>query len=647
MIAWLSAAPSLLIALALATLPGLPAAIALRFRGLALIAASVAASFASIAIASIVSPMLGVSWSILPVLGIAALLAILCFVARRFLPVSTAPRSGREGLIALAAALALAACLIAVEILSAIGSPEFISQTYDGVFHLNATSHILMTGDSSPLHMNLNVAEGSTAFYPTLWHATVALIVQLGGASVPLATNALALVTAAWIWPVAILFFARPFFARRPAHLLLGAVLASSFTAFPYLLLTWGVLYPNLLSTALLPIGLGFAHLALRNRSLGTGFPPASLWIAALGGVGAAAFAHPNALFGFAALSSPLLLVIGRNVRQSSLGRGQKTWRYAALLAVFAFYAVLWFTVKTGDNQRGYENSIPAAFITAISNAPLIATRAWFLTVLVAGGIIALIVGRRHRWLIGSYAVAVALYTVSSGFEGPIRAYLTGAWYNDAHRLASLLPVVAVPLAAVAAAHLLDFVIDGARRIDPERVVGIARRGLPAVCALLVIGLLLTGGRNFNLRVQTDWMRELYLPRDDSPLLSNDERELLERLDSEVSEDARIAGDPWSGTGLATAISHRAVLFPHFTGTFGDTADELASDFAQLDRTDACRLLDELEIDYMLDFGDLLYDIEQPEAWERFEGLRDITDSPALTEIDREGDAVLLRVTCE
>lgn len=641
---WFHATPSLLTAVALVTLPGLPAALVLRLRGLTLVAASIAASIAVVAISTILAPFVNISWGATPVAVTAVALAIILLPTRIF----TRDRSGRQKHSAsaslwVAGAVAVAGGLIGVTISKAIGAPENISQTFDGVFHVNMAAQILISGDASPFHVDLNSPGYPTAFYPTVWHAVVALIAQLSGATVPVATNALALATSAWIWPVAILFFARPFFATRHAHLILGAIVASSFTAFPYLLVSWGVLYPNLLSTALIPIALGFLYPALRYRHAYSPAAHLALWVAAAGAVFAAALAHPNGIFGIAAFSIPMLLVCANDTRKLSASLKTKLLRWAGIGCAGAIYIAMWVLVRTGDNSREFGTSLVGALINGISNAQMLDTRAWFLTVLVAGGVVVLLANRRHRWLILSYSIVLALFVISSGLSGAVRDTFTGAWYNDAHRLAALLPIGAIPLASIAAARLFDYASEGIARAQIPNVSAVVRKSLPAIGALLIFGLVLTGARGQNFALQSGWISDLHNPT--GVLLSEDERTLLERLPEVVPEDALIAGDPWTGAGLALAISQREVLFPHLKGSYSAETMEIAQGLDELG-SGACPILQDLGVTYLLDFGSERYSINQDELFQLYAGLHGVQRSPIVSKVDSEGEATLFRVEC-
>lgn len=677
MTAWLEAAPALLLAVALATLPGLPTAWALRFRGLGLLAVSVGASFAIIAVASLLAPFAGVRWSALPVLGTAVLVALAAVVARRFLPaagpVAAAPsetsgaaaprhRAVRPlGPVAIGGSLVIAAAVVGVVLMRAIGDPSHPSQTSDGVFHLNAVAQILQTGDASPLHMNLAYPERPNVFYPTLWHALVALVAQLSGAGIAVSANAASIAISAWVWPVAVLFFAAPFFVRRPVHLVLAAILAAAFPGFPYLFLDEGVLYSNLLSTALLPIALGAAHLALRHRlnaargadvPVGGTAPLASLWIAVGGALGAAVLAQPNAFFGFSALLLPLLVAVAVDVGRSAPTRAAKVWRWGGLAVAVAVIAVLWVSLATE-----YDSPYDIAPLPAVLRVIGFKRDAWVLAVLVlVGALLLLLLIRRHRWLIGSYALVVALSVSAQLLTGPLRDLLTGGWYNGAWRIAALLPIIAVPLVGSGVGLLIDAVLTVARRAgsggaatgdDAAQRASVPNRLLAGAAVAVILLLTAVGAFSRGVPEQAAAIAKAYEITETSRLLTPDRFALLQRLEANTPADALVAGDPLTGTAFAYALAGRNVLFPVFQSEISAPAAELATRLRKLDREQACALLTELHVTHVLDFpGRSWKSRSNPESNLRFIGLRKVGKSPALEEVDHEGRAVLYRVTC-
>ncbi|GAA1780549.1 DUF6541 family protein [Leucobacter iarius] len=649
---WIAAIPAIAVALLLAVVPGAPVAWALRLRGISFIAGSIAASFAVISVASVLAPMIGVPWSLLPVAALSVILTAVLWLVLRFSGTSV-PRSGflsslrripLRTWVCTGAFFLVSGGIIAYHLKQGFILPDNISQTYDNVFHFNAVAEILRTGDSSPLHMNLTSPHSATAFYPTLWHASAALVSQLAGSGIAVSVNAFAIATGALVWPAGMLFLTRPFLPRRPEAVLPLAVIVAAFSAFPYLLLTWGVLYPNVLSTALIPYALGFTHLALRSRPLGIRLPSVSLWVAAIGSLGAATLAQPNALFGYAALVLPLLGATALTVRRLPLRRSTRVWRTIALVLAAAAILAMWVLVRTGDNIREFEGSVRAAFESALGNGPFTGSHAWGLTLLIALGIATLILMKRHRWLPISYLISLALYTIASGTNGPFRTLITGAWYNDANRLAALIPVVAIPLAAVGAALLLDWIVRGFGEFFASRAAG--SRGRIVTVVATVVGVLIIAAMAIGrpIATQIEHMRGTYSFTADSALLSPDEEQLLQRLDRTVPKDAVILGDPWSGTAFALGVADRQVVFPHLKGDFGAEALKLGAEFRELG-AGACPLVSDLRVDYVLEFGGRQYRIKGSPTPELYRGLRGLQDSPILTEVDRQGDAVLYKIT--
>lgn len=639
---WVSAAPAIIAAAALVTLPGLPIAVILRLRRLTLLAASIAASFAYIAISSILTPLVGLPWSVLPYLATATIVTLAALALRPLLKVCS--REVRPiGLPFIAGAIVVAGGIATVLVARGIGDATNVSQTYDGLFHLNAVTQILSNADASPFHLNLAYPLQEVTFYPSVWHATVALIAQLTGAAVPVATNALVLTVSAWVWPVAMLFLSERVFVRRPQHLFVAAVLIVSFSAFPYLLIAWGVLYPNLLSTALLPVAFGFFLLALRTTRHSQGVPLVSAWIVTAGAIGAASLAHPNAVFGLAVLIVVPLIQATIRILRGNRATPQKVWLVASIIFILLSFVVLWVVIGTSDNSRTYEGSIFRALASGVGNAPLLNSHAWFLTALVALGAVTLFMMRVRLWLIGTYVVSLALYVVSSGMDGSVRDLLTGVWYNDAHRLAALLTVPAILLAGVAATALFDSIQVGIERF--ARKTGKSRGyAWPQIYGVGFIVLLFIGANGVAIQEQATWIRHVHMEHERSPILSADEFKLLDRLDETVPEGALIAGNPWTGTAYAMTLSDRDVLFPHFKGDYGEAASTIASDFGTLGVA-ACSKLESLNVNYMLEFAGPIYRSSVSSGPDHFTGLNGLSSSTLLTEVDREGAAVLYKVT--
>lgn len=651
MTAWVSLFPALLAGLGILAAIGLPSALALRARGFVLLLVGIPAALATLALTSLVLPRLGISFSLLPVLLAGVALGVLLLPLRRWASPVPGWRPTRASAWVPLASAALGGAIIASNLLRGIKRPEAISQSYDGIFHLNAVRFILDTGSASPLHMTLAVPPDTTIFYPTLWHSFVALLVQATGVSIPVATNAAVFLVCAVIWPIGAVALARAVLGPSSRVTVAAGILSAAFSAFPLLLVHYGVLYPNLLATALIPYALIalLAILRLGPAERVLGLSRVSLWILFLGAAGAGTLAHPNALFSLILIALPAVLswAITRTRTQRTLGLPRaRRWIPWGIVALVCLGVVgLWRTVGTSDNSWAGDRSFPSAIFDALGNAPRIEGHAWVLTVLIAIGAVLVFRGRSSRWLLVSYAVLLLAFGVANGFPASAwRTALLGAWYNDSYRLASLLPVVGVVLGTAALSGLALLIRIGFLRLQAATggpAPRSARSQFVPALALVLLGIAATQGSGIHSAI-----RELsfhYDTVENAALLDSDERRLLDRLASVTPEDALIAGNPWNGSALAYAISDRRVVIPHTGGSYSLESQEV-SRMIDTGSKNACLAADTLGVTHVLDFGSRIL-FEGDRRANLFTGTTEVGDSPVLTEVDREGDAVLYELT--
>ena len=191
-------------------------------------------------------------------------------------------------------------------------TPESISQTFDNVFHLNAVRWAMESGNSSPL--NLGAFTGISA-YPSAWHAMTSLVALATGVSVPVAVNVTNIAIGAIVWPLGCLFLVQRLVGQRVVATVLAMIFVPAFSGFPLMMIDWGVLYPNLLSIALLPAAMGLAFSAL---GVAKGYRPSSpmAWLLVLVSVPAVAVAHPSTLMALLVFVLPavVFLAYGRVV---------------------------------------------------------------------------------------------------------------------------------------------------------------------------------------------------------------------------------------------------------------------------------------------------------------------------------------------
>ncbi|MCU1571482.1 MAG: hypothetical protein JWR33_2223 [Naasia sp.] len=647
-----------LAALVVVLIPGLAVGAALGLRGLPLAALAGPVTCAVLGLGAVLLEILGIpfaAWSIALGVLLTAALALGIGVLLRRLP-SRSPEEPR--LRWLLPAWAAAAVVILLVVASALPAPDAISQTYDAVFHLNAAASILDTGHASSFTLyRLNNPGDDIEFYPAVWHALVALTAQVSGASSALATNATWLAVAIGVWVPAVTWLTStvaPARARTAATVV-APLLASGFAAFPYLLLDWGTLYPTGIAYALMPVGLALAVRILRltpdgaDRGVARDLLLFAIWL------GAEVFAHPRSMVSFAAVATPLLVAF---VHRWLAGRARRPGgrRFVTLTVVLGGAALVGFGVLAAiavlryfhaderpisDRLNGgparANQSLLGAVVQVLTQTPVVVPGATMivpaagLALLTIAGIVLALRTRGLRWLVASFAVLGVLYCLAASSDADLVKVLTGLWYKDKYRLFSVLPLLAVPLAAVAASAGRDWI---ARRVGP-RGPGTAA----IVAGALVVAITTVPSL---LGMQGAIARTFALEESDKGgrLLDAAEVRLIKRLPEFVPQGESVVGNPWNGSALTWAIGGRESVFPHLTGSWGkDRA--LVAERLDAVSTDPgiCAALDRLHAHYL--FSSKGIQGGDDRAAEYFSGIDRAVGAPGFTEVARDGDSVL------
>jgi len=648
---WFQTVPTILVAVLLVFAPGAVLARSLGIRGMAWLGFSAPLSISLIAVAAIGAQILGVRWS-LPVLLVSTVAASAVAWGIRYLLVIR-KSSSREPLwvvptspvaTALVGGLVLGAAIISTRVINIFGRPEDISQTYDNVFHLNAIRKILDTGNGSSLYLGDLESSGSTSAYPGAWHDLVSLVIQTTNVPIPVGVNAVNLVLAALVWTVSALYLSTRILGVRPAAFLVTGAMAGAFSAFPYLLLNFGVLYPNFLAISLLP---AFIALAADTLRLSVGRRPTlaqCLVILVLAAPGLA-LSHPSVALAFGAFVAPMLLawLLWQGFRRF---KGTISWTmlvlsFAAVLAYCVLLPQIWQRVRPTETASFWPptQTIAQAMGEAFANAPMRGPISWVLVVLTVLGLYAISRNPRQWWFVGPFAIGIYFYVVVSGFaKGDLRSFFTGVFYNDSYRLAAMLPVMALPLTVIAALWIYDAV---AKRIADAhgngRSLWLSAGVLGTIAALL---LAFVAQNNTVDAAQADAANN-YALTPDAKLLSTDEAALLARADSKIPEGATVIANPATGASLVYALANRRVILPAVGSTPSKADQVLMEHLAQLETDPAvCSAVRSLGAFYVLDFGSQQVnkmDIPFPTS-------EALATTPGLTLLDQEGPAKLYRI---
>lgn len=652
---WISLVPLIVTVCGLLILPGLltTAASGLPLRTAAPLAP--AASVAIIAGAGVVAPLVRVPWGVPLVAALTAILTLAAALARLIVSRVRARRAGSAdgaatraptsrpsradvltGLVLLGFSALIMTWLVARE----LNTPDAISQTFDAVFHLNAVEWILRTGNASSIKCHLESPEGGV--YPMGWHTLVALTMKVAhSTSIPLATNATTIAVSALVWPGGCLALASRLFNGRRLAMIATALLCTATASFPLLVISFGVLYPNFLALALLP-GMIASLLDLFPAHDEPSAPPLLIpaLVLAVAGLG---LAQPNAIVTF--LIALIILMgawIMRAVNGAKRGGPARQIRTRIIVCAITTLATVGVWIGVRPPQRsatwGPNNVMSAVIGEILTSTPQGLPIAWVVAVSAIVGAVAAWRRRRLRWLVIFHAVGCLLYLASKTMPmGDLRYYVVGTWYSDTNRLAALIPLGAIPLAALGTCVIAD---RAAQRLTTLRLhePGARRR---IAYAVLVANLVLLGPASTATSQALHKLEAPYTMNAGSELLTPDELGLIRMLPGLVGEDDTVAVDPSTGAALAYSLAGTSTTIKHIF--YHDTPDlEVVDKKLRLAGKDpqVCEAVNNLGIRYVLYFPGRTLHNRRP-----FSGFVNLPTAGGFELVAQYGRAALYRVT--
>ena len=565
---------------------------------------------------------------------------------------TSAQREGPDGRRAGLAALlgtAVAAALSWLTVVLGFGPVDQLSSTYDAVFHYSAIAHVLGSGDASSLTLGTLTSPGRpTAFYPGAWHDLVSLVAMTSGAGVPIATNLTAWVVPAVVFPLSALLLTRHVLGRSTGAVAVAPVLATGFTAFPWALMSFGVLWPNLLGVALLPAALA-AVTALLGVAREPVLRPGGALALGLTGAVALGFAHPNAVFSLAVLALfPLLWALARLARDRIGSR--RFWQPLLGLAgtVGGVWLVGWLMVASPllAGVRSFDWPAFTSTPEAITEVVLLGTNTrpaqWVLAVTLLVGAVASFRRFTTSWLVPAHAATGLLYVLAASRDDELTAGLTGAWYNDSYRLAAMLPVTGVPLAVLGVVAVAGLVRRAVLN-SSSATSGMRRRGAPAALTTGVAALVLLVSGGLSVSLHSSVLAGPY-QEPGEVLLEPGQREFLERVATLVPPDSVVAADPYTGNSLLYPLTGREVLFPHLVGSWTPEQTVIASRLRNAATDpDVCAAAAATRVDHVLTGPITFWPWHGGARW--YPGLHDIAPVPGFELVAAEGDRALWRLT--
>ncbi|MDR7185772.1 hypothetical protein J2X85_002808 [Microbacterium trichothecenolyticum] len=637
--AWLQLLLAVVVGAAALGLPGVAIGLGLRLRGLWLASVAPGLGLTAIIVGAVIASFLRLRWSMWVVLVTAAIIALGVWVCLRATP-TLRPRPPSRGAPPWVAPIAasVGGILLLGRAVVAIGTPEWFAQAGDNVFHLNAVRWILEHGDAAPWGFR----EFSGNPYPDGWHAVVALVCQISGVSIPVASNATLIVIACGVWPLGIVLLTRVLFGDSPAVLISAGVVSSGFSPYPLLLIPYMGTYPLLLSIALVAPALAAVVEGLRlgRDRIGAG---AALSVAALMMPGLVC-AHPSAFVMLCVMTVPPVATAAWTFGRLDSARRRLYWLIATFYVVCVLAVVI--VVRPGGSQPDSLRSTAAeAWGEVVFGGYAAQPIPLALTLLTVVGIATVF---RARTATGVAAVGVWLavggvYVAAKGGDEFVRLVFSGPWFADATRVAAFTPIAAAPLAAYGASVMWRFVT----RVLRDRALVRRLRLRPVGIGIVAVGIFATLlVSSTAARSGTAWTRSMFQPTDNvltSPIpVNGDDREIFRWVADHVPDQDVLAGDPWNGTGFAYALTSNPVLvwqmLQPIEGPVKTFLDEFSS--SSLDGA-GCQAARELKVRWVLD----LHPGKRLPSRPVYEGVQDLATSPNVELAHRVGESSIYRVT--
>ncbi|WP_273382254.1 DUF6541 family protein [Enorma phocaeensis] len=517
--------------------------------------------------------------------------------------------------------------------LSRLAEPDALFQAYDVTQHLNLIRSMADSGRLSSIAVTpyATAADraidpfGGAGFYPAAWHALCAIVVQTTGFATTVVINASTFVFSCLVFPLGLIALFALLFGGDRKVVLCGSLTTLAFVAFPWALITFGPVFPNLAGFTVVPVALVlFVYLCGPSRNLA-----ASSTKAAAGGTAAhrnglltatplpsriccgailllcvlgLALLHPNTVFTCAVVLIPYCI---SRIAEELRCRGIDTARKILACVGFAVVCLgIWYvcyklpflqetvTHIWPDFLRLWQAIVQVLSLSYTTGFFSEMATQFVLAALVMIGAVRALNNPRLRWVAFSYAFACFIFIVSATQSTEIKQFLAGFWYTDPMRLAAMAAIAASPLAALGLAWAYDMALALVTGYN-ERIESTTHPIRIAV--LLGVGfLLLNFAPEFNLPglhstpsesvaqeyedlEYRDWPKNVHTTFGDyraivsetysyiSPL-SLEEQRFLERIATYVPTSELVLNDPMDGSFLAYGMYGIRTYYRNFIG---------------------------------------------------------------------------------
>ena len=480
-----------------------------------------------------------------------------------------------------------------------LDGPSSFLQEFDNVHHLGSIRGFVESGDWSSFGVSLYPAgfEASVAplqvseFYPSAWHGVAALLVSALDVPVALAANATNFTFAGIVFPVSIFLLIRFFFPRISKAVVLGAFCTLAFSAYPWGFLTFGPLYSNLSSFAVLP-AVVFCFVSIFSIEANFRSRITSTYLFAIGLLGLV-FTQPNAVFTMGVFLIPFCVFQVSRLADSEKvpDASRRAVRIGLCVAFLVFVALLWIALyKAPFMQKVVTHAWPAfssksqAVVDTVLLAFNMPAPQILLGLAVALGIVFTLSRRQYLWMSLSFAMICVMYVVDVSSDGTAKFFLTGFWYTDSYRVAASAAFFAIPLAclglAVASCALRSFLDWAAEKLQGGRPSALIA---PCLVALAFLAMVYYPSYTVPGRYEVQTAFGVVCERLEAknntiaPNIYNaNEREFVQKVKKTVPKGSLIINEPNDGTAFAYGVDGLSIYY-RYLRTYGGEDETDAS----------------------------------------------------------------------
>ncbi len=569
-------------------------------------------------------------------------------------------------------------CGIAVGLIAFVanlGSPEAFFSRYDNQTHLNLAQAFVDSGQWCALHhkryaaslaCQIPMTSGSgSSFYPTTWHALVALVTLMAATKVTIASNALVFVVAAIVFPAGMYLLMRALFGDKRMVIAFGALASVAFATYPWVFAIKGPTFPNMLGYAvMLPfmaVVIGFAEQGLIRAQL----PRFVIFM--LIAFASMAIAHTNSLFtAFVFLAAYGGHYIWKYAGAHSEKRGRA--RTIAMLVYLAAIAAFWaFCITTPilHGVVGYNHIENNGFWFSLKGLLLLTLTInsiqYAVLIVVIVGIIGCI-RRRMWWILVPIAYMAFGYFISRYSAQPWLTIFMGLWYSLPYRAAACLCIFLMPVAALGFTDISRGCAALATKLVPP-IRFVARYPQTITAVLVVLFALATyapvGITIHGHYIQTPYnsvygkLAEIY-KQDANRVYGAEEVAFVDKALAITGKDALVINQPNDGSLFAYGVNHMNAYYRSSalkrqtddSNTLRKHLNEYATNQKVQEAVRDTGASYVLQLDQGVSYENLIklpqYYKKNRNGWIGIDRIRD--DTPGFTCVLAEGDMRLYRI---